>query len=308
MRVVVVGAGVSGMTTALVFQREGHDVQIIAEKPGIDSTSGAAGAIWLPVRIEAGGPELRWSAHTYRVLREIAADVPEAGVDNLVACEVTEELERPWWADAVDGLKAIDATPIYPPGGHAWTFIAPRVEPAVYLPWLEKQLANPVKVGRIDSFAEVDADLVINCSGLGARRLCGDDSVVGVLGQTVIVEPGTLKMDTFIGDERDQEAVFYSIPRRQEVVLGGCRIPVEGDVVPPEDRELTQAILGRCAAAGYEPGPVLRIRNGLRPVRPRVRLERDPLYRRVIHNYGHGGAGYTLSWGCAEAVQLLSQG
>ena len=69
MRVVVVGAGVSGMTTALVFQREGHDVQVVAEHPGIDSTSGAAGAIWLPVRIEAGGPELRWSAQPARFPR-----------------------------------------------------------------------------------------------------------------------------------------------------------------------------------------------------------------------------------------------
>jgi D-amino-acid oxidase len=43
-------------------------------------------------------------------------------------------------------------------------------------------------------------------------------------------------------------------------------------------------------------------RVGLRPVRPAVRLEREG---RVIHCYGQGGAGVTLSWGCAEEVREL---
>jgi D-amino-acid oxidase len=48
---------------------------------------------------------------------------------------------------------------------------------------------------------------------------------------------------------------------------------------------------------------------GLRPRRPAVRLE---LERRdgkaIIHNYGHGGAGISLSWGCAqEVVELVRQ-
>ena len=43
-------------------------------------------------------------------------------------------------------------------------------------------------------------------------------------------------------------------------------------------------------------------RAGLRPYRPSVRLEREG---RLIHNYGHGGAGYTLAYGCAEDVAAL---
>ena len=46
-------------------------------------------------------------------------------------------------------------------------------------------------------------------------------------------------------------------------------------------------------------------RVGLRPVRPSVRLEAEG---RVIHCYGHGGAGVTLSWGCAnEVTQLVAE-
>src|SRR5262245_17130058 len=105
VRVTVVGAGVIGLTNALVFARAGHEVRILARERGIDATSGAAGAIWLPVRITPGGRELRWAMRGYRVLREIAANHPEAGVDELTACEVTEDIEKPWWGDAVDGLN-----------------------------------------------------------------------------------------------------------------------------------------------------------------------------------------------------------
>jgi D-amino-acid oxidase len=46
---------------------------------------------------------------------------------------------------------------------------------------------------------------------------------------------------------------------------------------------------------------------GLRPVRSEVRLERGTLAdgRPVVHDYGHGGSGFTLSWGCAEEVARL---
>jgi D-amino-acid oxidase len=258
----------------------------------------------MPVRIAAGGRELSWAAAGYREFTRIAAEHPEAGVDILTACEVTEdEDDRPWWADAVDGLRLIDTAHVYPRARRAWSFPSPRVEPALYMPWLAAQFNGAVDWRTVDSLEREDGDLVVNCTGLGARRLCGDRELVGVLGQTVIVAPGTLDMGTFIGDERDQQAIFYSIPRRGEVVLGGCRTEVPGESVPPPDPALRDAILARCREAGYEPGAILRERSGLRPVRPRIRLEREG---RVIHNYGHGGAGYTLSWGCAAAVAELA--
>ncbi|MGN6106299.1 MAG: FAD-dependent oxidoreductase [Kofleriaceae bacterium] len=47
------------------------------------------------------------------------------------------------------------------------------------------------------------------------------------------------------------------------------------------------------------------VRAGLRPYRLEVRLERDPDEPRIVHNYGHGGAGYTLCRGCAEQVAAI---
>lgn len=305
MDIMVVGAGVIGLTTAVLLQREGHTVRIIAERPGLESTSGAAGAIWMPVRIAPGGRELGWSKRGYEVLTGLANSDPSAGVDILTAFEVVAEPERPWWADAVEGLELVPGGSRYP-CDHAWSFRAPRVEPAIHIPWLERQLHHPIEFRHVDSLDALPGDIVVNCTGLGARKLCGDNELVGVLGQTAIVRAGTLPMDTFIGDERNPDAIFYSIPRREEVVLGGCRIELPGvDTVPAPNPELRDAILSRARAAGYEPGELLRERCGLRPVRPRVRLEREG---RVIHNYGHGGAGYTLAWGCAEEVaQLVRQ-
>ncbi|MCC6380994.1 MAG: FAD-binding oxidoreductase [Dehalococcoidia bacterium] len=302
MRVAVAGAGVTGLTTALVLQRAGHEVDVFAARSGLESTSGAAGAIWLPVRVTPGGRELDWASRSYRAFMALAGTDSSAGVDVLRACEVVDDDERPWWGDAVDGLRLVPAATIYPRARQFWSFFAPRIEPAVYLSWLAERLTRPVVYRTLANLSELDGEVVVNCTGLGARALCADSALVAVLGQTAVVAPGTLRMDTFIGDERDQAAIFYAIPRRHQVVLGGCRTYVDLVEPPPPDPVLREAILSRCRAAGYEPGPVLAERTGLRPVRPSVRLEREG---RIVHNYGHGGAGYTLSWGCAEAVAAL---
>jgi D-amino-acid oxidase len=106
------------------------------------------------------------------------------------------------------------------------------------------------------------------------------------------------------GDERDLSAMLYVIPRRAEVVIGGCAIPVEGDATPPADPALRTAFLERARAAGFRHGRLLRDAVGLRPVRPEVRVER---VGRVIHHYGHGGAGYTLARGSAAEVVSLAR-
>jgi D-amino-acid oxidase len=56
--------------------------------------------------------------------------------------------------------------------------------------------------------------------------------------------------------------------------------------------------LGRATVVGH--------RVGLRPVRPMVRLEAERVDDgTVVHCYGHGGAGVTTSWGCADDVAAL---
>jgi D-amino-acid oxidase len=95
-------------------------------------------------------------------------------------------------------------------------------------------------------------------------------------------------------------------PHPHRVVCGGISIPDRWDTEP--DADVTDRILQGCLAA--EPrlaaATVIETITGLRPHRPSVRVEVEPLGRaRCIHNYGHGGDGVTLSWGCAREVARL---
>jgi D-amino-acid oxidase len=84
---------------------------------------------------------------------------------------------------------------------------------------------------------------------------------------------------------------------------------VSADRAP--DPATTAAIVAECSRIlEIEPPEVLGERVGLRPFRRSgICLRADQLRdgRRVIHNYGHGGSGFTLSWGCAHAVLALAR-
>jgi D-amino-acid oxidase len=78
------------------------------------------------------------------------------------------------------------------------------------------------------------------------------------------------------------------------------------------DPVTAEAIVRRCAAVRPEiaGARVIEHRVGLRPTRPAVRLERERAAdgRLLVHNYGHGGAGVTVAWGCAREAAELAAG
>lgn len=311
-RVVVVGAGVIGLNAALALEEAGHDVQVVAAAKGANTTSAAAGAIWYPFKVGPPDKVSKWAGATLHWLIHLASKHPESGVDVLERTELSDNETKPWWADATPGLRRIEATPSRPLPNNAkygWLFDAPRCDPPVFLPWLESRLKKPVRLERIASLADVlkstESDFVINCTGLGARSLTHDTQLQAIYGQTVIVAPGAINIQQCMGDERDEARMFYSIPRRAEVVLGGCAEPCPDDRPPSTTRAMTDSILSRAASMGLAPGQIIRESAGLRPFRPTVRLERDSHEARLIHNYGHGGAGYTLCRGCAAEVASL---
>jgi len=303
VNITVVGAGVIGLTTALVLEERGHRVRVVAGATGDATTSAVAGAVWFPYRV--GPPErvVGWAARTRSWLAELAS-IDDAGADLVTGYEITETADPPYWTAAIP----VDRAPAPVTGAPvAWRFTAPRVEPARFLPWLTAQLRGPLEVRTVTDLAAEPGDAVIDCTGLAARTLAGDRALLPLFGQIVVTELGAYDPTITITDDRDPDAIFYAIPRRRELVLGGCSLPWPDELPPAPDPAITERILGQARALGLAVGPRLRVRVGLRPFRPEVRLERDPHEPRVIHNYGHGGAGFTLCRGCAEAVaDLLS--
>ncbi|MEO8538904.1 MAG: FAD-dependent oxidoreductase, partial [bacterium] len=289
------------MTTAVVLQERGHRVQVVAAATGDGTTSAAAGAVWYPFRADPPERVIGWAMRSKDWLTGLADSTPEAGVDLVTTFEIVASTERPWWAACAPDLELVarhlpDGSP------YAWQFLAPRIEPALHLAWLESQLRWPIERRRVVSLDAEPGDVVVNCTGLAARVLTGDRELQGLFGQTVVVRPGAIDIDTVVVDEREHERMFYSIPRRDTVVLGGCADAVNDDYSLEPDADFTAEILERARLRGFEPGVVVRAKCGLRPYRTTVRLERDD---RIIHNYGHGGAGYTLARGCAEEVAEL---
>jgi D-amino-acid oxidase len=305
--VIVVGCGVIGLTTAVVMREAGLDVGVVAADPPFETTSSVAAALWYPYRAYPEDRVLRWGARTYEVFEELSRN-PESGVFMRAGVELSRRpVPDPWWAGAVPGVRRCVESEL-PSGfrdGH--TFTAPVIEMPIYLGYLAGRFAGGrVERRSLSSLEEAgDGRVLVNCSGLGARELTGDASLEPIRGQVVRVRnPG---LERFVLDEDNPEGITYVIPRSEDCILGGTAEVGEWSTEP--DPEVAEGILRRCAA--LEPrlaeAEVLEHRVGLRPGRPEVRLELEtPEYDSpLIHNYGHGGSGVTLSWGCAEETLRL---
>jgi D-amino-acid oxidase len=161
-----------------------------------------------------------------------------------------------------------------------------------------------VELTRVQRLAEVPGDAVVVAAGLGSGPLLGDDSGVAVQGQVVrLADPG---LDGWLLDEDNPAGLTYVVPRGDDVVCGGTA--VVGATGTEPDPAVEAAVLDRVHALvpALRGSPVLSRAVGLRPGRPTVRLERlDVDGRPVVACYGHGGAGVTLSWGCAADVAGL---
>ncbi len=296
--VIVVGAGVSGLTSAVCLAEAGHRVVVRTAAPSGDTTSAVAGALWEPYLVEAGGRVWDWCRVT---LEELNALSPDEGVRQVSGIEASRTpIDLPAWGDMV-GLERCDQLPDGYVDGYRFT--APLVDMPVYLGYLERRLrgaGGEIEVRPVGSFAELSADVVVNCAGMAARDLVPDPELVPVRGQVVLVEnPGVTE---FFASTDDQK-LLYILPHPDRVVLGG--VAEEGAWSLEPDPATAEAIIARCTAV--EPrlagARVLGHRVGLRPVRPTIRVEREP--DGLIHNYGHGGAGITVSWGCARDVAAL---
>lgn len=292
MNIAVVGAGVSGLTTAIVLREAGHAVTIYTS-PSAHMASPAAGAVWFLYDVE--GAEA-WALRTYARLSELV-NVAGSGV-SMIELRVYDLPDVPSWTSSCDfrGIDdGIDA-------GFAVT--VPLMDTPVYLRYLRTRFGGTIR--EVEPFATLadvppEHEMIVNCSGSGARTFAGDARVHPHRGQVALTAP---QSSLTYGYVRESD-LTYVLPRSGDCVLGGTN-DVSDDVAPSEGT--TEDIRRRCANVIPEGIPTTGVKVGLRPFREGgVRLEADRASdgRPVIHNYGHGGSGFTLSWGCAEAVAEL---
>jgi D-amino-acid oxidase len=304
--VTVVGCGVIGLTAAVRMREAGLDARILAAELPLQTTSSVAAALWYPYKAYPEDLVLSWSSETFKVFEELSR-VPESGVRMREGVEIWRHpVPDPWWASAVPGIRRCTELPPGYADGHL--FVAPVVEMPVYLGYLLDRFVasgGSVEHRTVSSLDKVEeGQVVVNCAGLGARELVGDRSMEPIRGQIVRVRnPG---LERFVLDEENPEGVTYVIPRSEDCILGGTAEDGEWDTEP--DPETAATILKRCTE--LEPrladAEVLEHKVGLRPGRPEIRLEKDVSHGPPrVHNYGHGGSGVTLSWGCAEETLRL---
>ncbi|MEV6123671.1 FAD-dependent oxidoreductase [Streptomyces sp. NPDC052077] len=309
--IVVLGGGVIGLTTAVVLAERGRRVRLWTREPVERTTSAVAGALWWPYRVEPVALARRWALRSLDVYEELAARPGETGVRMVegVLGETGREEVEGWAAARLPGLRAATA------GEYAGTGLwarLPLIDMAAHLPWLRARLlaaGGTVETRAVARLSEADAPVVVNCTGLGARELVPDPSVRPVRGQLVVVENPGIRTWVVSTDPVSGEMAYF-FPQPGRLLLGGT---AEEDAWSAEPvPAVAAAIVRRCAALRPEiaGARVLEHRVGLRPARDTVRLERRALPdgRVLVHNYGHGGGGITVAWGCAEEAARLAAG
>ena len=301
-RVVVIGAGVVGLSCAVRLLEAGHQAAVVARDLPLETTSATAPGLFYPHRAYPFERVTGWAATTFHELVRLAAE-DRTGVRVVPGVEVHRvPTPQPWWASAVPRLER----PTHVPAGYAagWALDAPVAEMPVYLTWLAarvEELGGTVTRMALSGIPD-GADVVVDAAGLGARLFADDGSVVPVRSHALRLEQ--------VGLERwvvDPVGPVYVVPRGRDVVVAGTDEEGRWDRTP--DDATAKELLER--ARGLVPelrrAKVLAHRVGLAPARPAVRLEEvaGPAGNRVVHCYGHGGAGVTLSWGCADEVAAL---
>lgn len=175
---------------------------------------------------------------------------------------------------------------------------------------LEKALIAAESTAKANSRGDVDC--FVNATGLGARKLCGDEAMHPIRGQTVLVKGEAVATRTRYGDQ-----YTYCIPRpgAGSTILGGVK--ESGNWAEEVDPETTNKILERNSTLAPEllTGPhggfeVISTQCGLRPGREGgPRMEKETVGgKEVVHAYGHASGGYQNSIGSArQVIQLVTE-
>uniref|UniRef100_A0A1L8E2I9 Putative d-aspartate oxidase n=1 Tax=Nyssomyia neivai TaxID=330878 RepID=A0A1L8E2I9_9DIPT len=328
-KIAVIGAGVNGLSSAVqVAEHFYSDAQVVvvSEDLSPNTTGDGSAGLWEPYLCDVDQSVLKWSEDTHQFFHDLWRNgfAQEVGVclHPIISVSSDKKYDIPKWSKIPFGCTSLSKDQLrvlsnehkknYTGGIH---FVSFTCEPKKLLPYLLKRFLNAggrierKRVENIDELAKDDYDLIINCTGLGSQKLVNDPSVYPIRGQVTRVQAPWL-FQTYIND---QENGNYIIVNTDTIVLGGTRqmhnystkVSVEDDKAIQEGCEAIEPSL--------KDAQVVNKWVGLRPARDNIRLEKveyvakDGTKVPLIHNYGHGGSGVCLSWGCGKAVLQLAQ-
>lgn len=313
----------------------GFKVEVIAECIDGDVAripSGGAGGLWFPYLCEQTERMGVWANDSRTAFEELMRDEPEASgvaVKSCWQCYSPGEAPPPWAPDCPSFrlLSRPELEAKYGPDGPgfdvgddflAYAFDAPIIRMGDFLAYLRARIAHMggvLKEAHVSDVSDpsLEAAVVVNCAGLGnATELEGlerDAAMKPVRGQIIHIK-NRPHLDTSITVACGGESAYF-IPRGDFTILGGTADEGAWDTSVNDD--VIADILARCGR--LMPAEVMRDIEiighwvGLRPFRSEgIRLDSTRMDdgRMLVRNYGHGGAGITLCWGCADEVVRLA--
>ncbi|KDQ55078.1 hypothetical protein JAAARDRAFT_208830 [Jaapia argillacea MUCL 33604] len=365
LRVLIVGGGVTGMTTAWALLDAGYDVTIISSKwASLEDriTSQIAGALWEwppavcgqhtnPISLENSKV---WCMTSYRALDELMKALPaeEHGVRmrtaNFFFCDPVEtmpgQLKKMVEIEAVSDIQGFYRDPtlitqhaVNQNAGvvDAYKHDAPVIDTDHYMTWIRQVIlskgARLVTETVTEDLINIEDSLrlkynafaIVNATGLSGDVVAGDNTVSPLRGALIrVVNDGkkfpivkeALCVSHMDNAGEDVDDIVFIVPRNDRVlILGGIAQPnkhtLDLTIDSPEIirmRERCNNFVPGLADAELDATPFVQ---GLRPLRDHnVRVEREQRSRRngmasrVVHSYGHGGSGFSLSFGCAGDV------
>lgn len=309
--VLILGAGVSGLSTGVLLALNKYKPIIWAKDLPPNTTSNAAAAVWYPFHADPPDKVARWARTTLDFFLGNVVNDENSGVYKNTVTEIFSEQEPdPFWKDSVKTFRRIKNLPFSYKDGYAVDGVVMVTD--IYMQYLLDKFRELGGIIEKKYAADLEECLknysfVINCTGLGAKEFVKDSKMHPCRGQVIRVPNNGFPYTVF--EEKGPNGLAYIIPRKDDIILGGT-IGEENDwnlEVNPQD---TDSILKRCSAIYPEFKNIkpLGYKVGLRPARKDgIRLETELINGGlVVHNYGHGGSGFTLSWGCAlEVMNIL---
>jgi D-amino-acid oxidase len=224
--VLILGAGVSGLSTGILLLQKGYVVTIWAKELPPNTTSNKAAAVWYPYLCYPREKAIPWARTTFELLQNEFVNKPETGVILRTVTEMFDVMQpAPWWKDAYPGVVERPSKEELPEGYiDAYRLESIVIDTSIYMEYLMgefKKLGGAVTQKEVHNIQEAftASPVVINCTGLGSRTLFGDEKVFPVRGQMIKIKANGFT-DVVVDDEGPQSLAAI-IPRTHDIMLAG---------------------------------------------------------------------------------------